>query len=74
MGRLPNLSHPLVQARLDLSLTQAQLAKKLGIRPETVQSWETGKTKPPAFLWLAIELILLRRDGSVSESLRYHSP
>jgi transcriptional regulator with XRE-family HTH domain len=32
--------------RLDLGLTQRTLARQLGVREETVRSWETGRANP----------------------------
>ncbi|MFF3405734.1 helix-turn-helix transcriptional regulator [Streptomyces sp. NPDC002742] len=39
-------THRLKSARLDMGLTQAQLAKKLDVTRETIYRWETGKEVP----------------------------
>jgi transcriptional regulator with XRE-family HTH domain len=33
--------------RLELGLSQAQLADKFGVEPNMLQDWETGKANPP---------------------------
>lgn len=35
----------ILQARLDLGLTQKQLAAKLGVTDHTVANWETGRVR-----------------------------
>ena len=34
------------QIRAKIGLTQAELAKKLGVDKKTVQNWESGATSP----------------------------
>ena len=36
----------LASARVNAGLTQAELAKKLGVHKSTVLNWEKGKTSP----------------------------
>lgn len=43
------------QVRKALGLTQVELAAKLGIHPITVSHYETGKTKIPYWLGIAIQ-------------------
>lgn len=33
-------------ARINANLTQAEMARRLGVGKKTVGSWESGKTKP----------------------------
>lgn len=33
-------------ARVNAGLTQAEVAKELGVAPSTVRNWENGKTYP----------------------------
>ncbi|MFM9695807.1 helix-turn-helix transcriptional regulator [Streptomyces europaeiscabiei] len=39
-------THKLKSARLNMGLTQAQLANKLDVTRETIYRWETGKEVP----------------------------
>lgn len=47
----------LVDYRRIHDLTQHQLADNLGISGRTVEGWEQGITRPPAYLRLALELL-----------------
>lgn len=42
------------QWRLEHELSQAQLARELGVSWLTVQRWEAGVQNPPRFLYLAL--------------------
>jgi transcriptional regulator with XRE-family HTH domain len=42
-----NFATKLKQARHDAGLTQRQLADLLGITPQTLRNWESGRTVPP---------------------------
>jgi DNA-binding transcriptional regulator YiaG len=41
--------------RAALALSQAALAKRLGVQPGAVVRWETGVRSPPPYLRLALE-------------------
>jgi DNA-binding transcriptional regulator YiaG len=41
--------------RRALALSQAALAKRLGVQPGAVVRWETGVRSPPPYLRLALE-------------------
>lgn len=43
-------------ARAWAGVTQAELARRVGVRAETVSSWEKGKTEPSGKLWRKIGL------------------
>ena len=38
--------HPLKAIRLELALSQGEFADLLGVRPNTVSRWETGRREP----------------------------
>jgi len=42
------LSDRIAEARAAAGLTQSELARRLGIRPQSVQSWESGVSAPRA--------------------------
>ena len=42
------ISDRIAKARKAAGLTQSELARRLGIRPQSVQSWEAGITAPRA--------------------------
>jgi transcriptional regulator with XRE-family HTH domain len=48
------------QARLALSLSQAEIAKRLEITPTTVRNWETGRTSPRPRSWPRLSKLLQR--------------
>lgn len=48
-------------------ITQAELAKKLGVTQEAVTKWETGRNKPRASTLIKLAEIL---DCSVDELLK----
>ena len=45
----------LTEARQDLVMSQAELARTLGVAANTVNRWEAGARKIPPYLWLALE-------------------
>lgn len=45
----------LTEAREALHLSQAELARQLGVAANTVNRWEAGTRKIPPYLWLALE-------------------
>ena len=53
------------EARLRLSITQAELGEALSVAGNTVARWERGELLPPApkMLRLAIEMLLLQKTG-----------
>lgn len=46
MGEVSDNDSPLRRARLNASLTQVEVAHKLGVTQQAVGSWETGKASP----------------------------
>lgn len=62
---LPEIN--VVSERKALNLTQAAYAKLLGVSPRTVESWESGRSKPSP---TAVKLIyLISLDHSLTEKL-----
>lgn len=59
----------LTDARLALHLSQADLARTLGVASNTVNRWEAGARTIPTFLGLALDGIEYRRqcDGTGAE-------
>ncbi|WP_312411605.1 helix-turn-helix transcriptional regulator [Pseudescherichia sp.] len=45
-----NLAHRVKQKRAELSLSQTQLAQKVGMRQQSIQAIESGETKRPRLL------------------------
>ncbi len=43
------------KARRDAGLDQAELAREVGVRRETISAWETGRSEPTARQLKAIE-------------------
>ena len=41
-----------IRQRLDMS--QAELAAALGVHPQTVYAWESGRQEPPRYVELAL--------------------
>jgi len=50
------------QVRTALGLTQAQLAKLLGVWPNTVAVWERGEKPIPGPVELAMKLLLEKKE------------
>lgn len=48
---METISERLKQKRSELNLTQAELAKKAGIKQQSIQQIESGATKRPRFLF-----------------------
>jgi len=44
-------------ALIDLGLSQARFAQRLGVRPSTVSEWVSGKTKVPGYAIYAVKLL-----------------
>ncbi len=63
---LPDIN--VVSERKALNLTQAAFAKLLGVSPRTVESWESGRSKPSPTAKKLIYLISL--DHSLIEKLQ----
>ena len=62
MDKVPKSSyktHILVQARLRLGWTRAELAKKMGVTKKTIFRWETGETLPLALYRVQLGELLL---------------
>ena len=55
MSASPLTPDDVVAARKQLGLTQAELARVLGIALTTLQRWELGLTRPPPYLRLALD-------------------
>lgn len=47
----------------ELEMTQAELARVLGVQRNTVTRWEMGLVKPPKVVELAINYLLLKKKG-----------
>ena len=58
MSASPLTPDDVVAARRQLGLTQAELARVLGIALTTLQRWELGLTRPPPYLRLALERLI----------------
>jgi DNA-binding transcriptional regulator YiaG len=54
----PVTPEDVIAARRQLGLTQAELARVLGVALTTLQRWELGITTPPPYLRLALERLL----------------
>jgi len=53
----------LAAARVNKKIKQGEAAKKLGIMPQTLRNWESGKTSPSAAQFQKIcELYEIRPD------------
>lgn len=50
-----------------IGIRQAQLARDIGMDPNTVSRWATGRQKPDNVLWAYLEL-----RASVQDALRGH--
>ncbi|MEO7867226.1 MAG: helix-turn-helix transcriptional regulator [Candidatus Eisenbacteria bacterium] len=61
----PKVPNTIRKYRLQLSLTQRELATLLGIRPSTISQWERGLTCPSARLLLRLAKAL----STLAESL-----
>ncbi len=48
---MDNISQRLKQRRAEMKLSQAQLAEKAGIKQQSLQAIEAGKTKRPRYLF-----------------------
>lgn len=48
----------LKEKRIDLGLTQEELASKLGVNPRSVRRWENGEQKPARSTKKHLELLL----------------
>jgi transcriptional regulator with XRE-family HTH domain len=50
-----------------LGLEQVDMAEMLGVRPNTYQSWESGRDPIPTGIWAEIEALFERFDREVAE-------
>ncbi|MCL2892497.1 helix-turn-helix transcriptional regulator [Brenneria populi subsp. brevivirga] len=48
---MKTLSERLKKKRLELNMTQAELAQKVGVKQQSIQLIEAGETKRPRFLF-----------------------
>ena len=48
MPRKPSLSRHFRNARIERGLTQAEVARQVGVSVVSIYLWETGKTRPQA--------------------------
>lgn len=55
---MEKISHNIRAFRLEREMTQAQMAKKLGVQYQTVSKWETGTSVPDALMLPAIADVL----------------
>ena len=55
------------QVRTALGLSQAQLAKLLGVWPNTVAVWERGEKPIPGPVELAMKLLLEKKERGEKE-------
>lgn len=49
-----NLGMRLRRAREARGISQSELARRVGVRPQTVQQWEDGATQPKRARWAAL--------------------
>jgi phage repressor protein C with HTH and peptisase S24 domain len=61
--RPPEWSDRIRRVLLDLKLTQAGLAERLGVSPATVSRWIQGKIEPTAETYVALGNLATRPDG-----------
>lgn len=54
----PDFSHRLAGLRRQLGLTQAKLAKRLGVSFVSINRWENGHTAPSALSWKQVEELI----------------
>ena len=54
--------------RAELGLSREQFAEKIGVRRETVWSWEMGKTKPSPLAMFALEKMLREKKYREADS------
>jgi transcriptional regulator with XRE-family HTH domain len=52
------LGEKILRKRLELSLTQLELAMKLGVNDQTISRWETGESMPRAKHQTNLEVFL----------------
>lgn len=64
-----------IQYRKDMDLTQVKLAEHLGIAPNTISRWETGKYSVSSdFTWILAEKYFGAPDTSeISQAIRFLS-
>jgi len=60
-SRTPSFADQVVQARLDASLTQQQVADMTGAAIRTVKYWESGEVEPRKFTQQSVLAALKRR-------------
>lgn len=47
-------------------MSEAELAKALGVHPSIVYRWQSGESQPPAYLWRAIRDLERERAETVA--------
>lgn len=52
------------EVRRELHMTQRDLAARLGVAPNTVSSWETGRFEPLAWERVRFEAVLVAQSGA----------
>jgi len=57
LPRKPNVAAELRQMRAAAGLTQAKMARALGVSLRTYHGWECGKAEPRASLWERIKTL-----------------
>jgi transcriptional regulator with XRE-family HTH domain len=53
-----NLGDEIRSKRLDLGLQQKEVARRLGVSPETLSNWEKGLTSPQATIYGRLRRVL----------------
>lgn len=62
-----NISSEIKQKRISLGLTQGQLAKILGVSPNTLARWERGELKPRSIGAILITLDKLHENFTIQK-------
>jgi transcriptional regulator with XRE-family HTH domain len=63
------------QARLDAELTQADVATRMGLKQQSVQAWESGRSRPGAAnLSLLAQVLGTTVDSLLGHEVRSVSP
>ena len=62
--KLTELSKLIRERRIELGMTQGQLAKKLGYTSQFIANWERGASRPPDKCLRDLRIILFWKDNS----------